>query len=46
MNQYAPSLLASTAIYVALRVALAGNRRENSSEKSVWTRDLVENTGY
>ena len=46
MNQYTPSLLASTAIYVALRVALAGNRRDKNSEKSVWTRDLNENTGY
>ena len=50
MNQYAPSLLASTAIYVAMRVSLAGmtdsRSREKSRDKSVWTRELIEHTGY
>jgi len=47
MNQYKPSLLASTAIYVALRVQLSeSNRKNRSSQQSVWTRDLIENTGY
>jgi hypothetical protein len=45
MNQYAPSLLASTAIYVAMRVCANGHRGKNIST-SVWTRDLIENTGY
>ena len=46
MNQYKPSLLASTAIYVAMRVQLSDSRRNSRSTQSVWTRDLVENTGY
>ena len=46
MNQYPPSLLASTALYVALRVTLNGSRRSKSSTKSVWNHDLIENTGY
>ena len=46
MNQYKPSLLASTAIYVALRVQLSDKSRRWSSQQSVWTRDLIENTGY
>ena len=46
MNQYKPSLLASTAIYVSLRVQLSDSNRRRSSQTSVWTRDLVENTGY
>jgi len=48
MNQYKPSLLASTAIYVALRVQLQDlNRRSRTtSQQSVWTRDLIENTGF
>jgi transcription initiation factor TFIIIB Brf1 subunit/transcription initiation factor TFIIB len=47
MNQYKPSLLASTAIYVALRVQLQDSRNKHrSSQQSVWTSDLIENTGY
>ena len=47
MNQYKPSLLASTAIYVAMRVQLQDqSRRNRQQQQSVWTRDLVENTGY
>lgn len=48
MNQYKPSLLASTAIYVAFRVLLQdpSNRRNRSQQQSVWTRDLIEQTGY
>ena len=46
MNQYKPSLLASTAIYVALRVQLSDQKSRWTSQQSIWTRDLIDNTGY
>lgn len=46
MNQYPPSLLASTALYVSLRVMLGGIRQGQPKIVSVWTSDLIENTGY
>ena len=46
MNQYKPSLLASTAIYVAMRVQLPNQSQRFSIQQSVWSRDLIENTGY
>lgn len=43
MNQYPPSMLASTALYVALRVIQTGSRRGTGS---VWNRELIEATRY
>ena len=46
MNQYKPSLLASTALYVAMRVQLPKQSHRFSIQQSVWSRDMIENTGY
>ncbi len=51
MNQYPPSLLASAALYVAMRVTMTAEidrLGQNSAAASVscWTRDLQQHTGY
>ena len=51
MNQYAPSLQASTALYVAMRVTLTDSQMKagmgsNEQIRSVWTKSLQEQTGY
>ena len=47
MNQYAPSLQASTALYVAMRVTLTDSQMKsgmssNEQIRSVWTKSLQE----
>ena len=44
MNQYKPSMLASSAIYTAKEVL--NQCRRSQSQQALWTEDLVKNTGY
>ena len=47
MNQYKPSLQASAALYLAMRVNLQRDlRRDRKSANTVWTRSLQEQTKY
>jgi cyclin B len=51
MNQYLPSMQASTALYVAMRVTLTDNQIKNGatdqpSYVSCWTKTLQQETGY